>query len=569
MGVLLQAFFFNVPTPAEHHSTQWWWDHLAEQAASLSGAGFSAVWLPPVLKAAGGVHSTGYDPFDDYDIGSKDQKGAVPTRYGVREQLQRCVAMMRANGLEVFLDMVEHHRSGDPGNFTFRYRGADGAQGKGRFPKNPLNFLPQVPRDPNLGGSPRDDFAFGRELAPINAKPHHYVLDGLIDACDWLTTALDVQGYRLDDVKGLSTDFLFKFLESKSMQGKFAVGEFFDGNLGVLRNWIFNPNGMKGRSNAFDFPLRFALQAMCNNPGRFDMSQLDHAGLAGSAPLRAVTFVENHDTDQHSPIVLNKLLGYAYILTAEGFPCVFYRDYSTDKGCFGLKPQLDNLIWIHENLAAGETLQRWKDFNLFVYERLGGPKLLVGLNNDPGNSRTVTVNTSFGQHTRLHDYSGHGPDAITDQNGSVTIAIPRNNNGGGYVCYSGENIGGGLGGHSHSVTQHFAGAEDLDIPPAAEAKAVHVCRVWCASGTPIRAVLTPDHTNWTAATGLTLELRGPDGNAMGNRTYTRATPTGAAIDATAGVTGFHAFVVTGSNLPHPAATSPYALRVSYTAPRRF
>ena len=44
-----------------------------------------------------------------------------------------------------------------------------------------------------------------------------YVFNGLIDAADWLTRALDVQGYRLDDVKGLSTDFLFPFLTSKSM----------------------------------------------------------------------------------------------------------------------------------------------------------------------------------------------------------------------------------------------------------------------------------------------------------------------------------------------------------------
>ena len=31
--------------------------------------------------------------------------------------------------------------------------------------------------------------------------------------------------------------------------------------------------------------------------GHFDMSLLDHAGLAGVDPLHAVTFVENHDTD--------------------------------------------------------------------------------------------------------------------------------------------------------------------------------------------------------------------------------------------------------------------------------
>ena len=66
---------------------------------------------------------------------------------------------------------------------------------------------------------------------------------------------------------------------------------------------------------------------MCNNPGRFNMADLDHAGLVGISPLNAVTFVENHDTDlQNSQkIVTNKLMGYAYILTSEGYPSVFIR----------------------------------------------------------------------------------------------------------------------------------------------------------------------------------------------------------------------------------------------------
>jgi alpha-amylase len=64
-----------------------------------------------------------------------------------------------------------------------------------------------------------DDFPFGRELAPINGLPHRYVFDNLIPASAWLTRALDVQGYRIDDVKGLSTDFLGSFLETAPMAG--------------------------------------------------------------------------------------------------------------------------------------------------------------------------------------------------------------------------------------------------------------------------------------------------------------------------------------------------------------
>lgn len=352
MGVLLQGFFKRlpnraVPAPVDGNSAvDWWWDHIALQANALRNSGFTAIWLPPALKSSAGTSSgaDGYGPFDDYDIGSKDQKGAIATRFGRREALQRAVATLRANGLDVYMDLVEHHRSGDPGNFIFRYKGAENHNGIGRFPKNPSNFLPAVQRDPNLGGSPKDDFPFARELAPINARPPRYVFNGLIDAADWLTTALDLQGYRLDDVKGLSTDFLLPFLNSKSMAGKFAVGEFFDGNVTLVNNWVFNPHGMQGRANAFDFPLRFTLAAMCANPGRFNMASLDHAGLTGVSPLNAVTFVENHDTDLNGPIVANKIMAYAYILTSEGYPCVYYRDYSTDPECYGLKPLLDNLI---------------------------------------------------------------------------------------------------------------------------------------------------------------------------------------------------------------------------------
>jgi hypothetical protein len=121
MGVLLQGFFklspnHALPSPADgKQEVTWWWDHLAAQARSLSLAGFTAIWLPPVLKTASGANQSadGYGPFDDYDIGSRSQKGTLPTRYGSREQLQRCVSVLRANGLDVYLDMVEHQRVGD------------------------------------------------------------------------------------------------------------------------------------------------------------------------------------------------------------------------------------------------------------------------------------------------------------------------------------------------------------------------------------------------------------------------------------------------------------------------
>ncbi len=574
MGVLLQAFFKQppnraVPSPADGDpSIPSWWDHLADQANSLRKAGFTALWLPPPLKTSAGAKpgADGYGPFDDYDIGSKNQLGGVPTRFGTREQLQRCVAVLRANGLDVYLDMVEHHRSGDPGNFVFRYRGADGTPNVGRFPKDPLNFRPNVPQDPHLGGPPRDDFPFGRELCPINAQPPRYVFDNLVAAADWLTRALDVQGYRIDDVKGLSTDFLRPFLNSKSMAGKFAVGEFFDGNRILVNGWVFNPMGMQGRASALDFPLRFVLAAMCSNAGRFNMADLDHTGLIGISPFNAVTFVENHDTDLgNGRIVVNKILGYAYILTSEGYPCVYYRDYSTDKDCYGLKPQIDNLIWIHEKLAAGPTQQRWKDFDVFAYERLGGPGLLVGLNNEPLNARRITVATAFGSNVSLHEYTGHGEDVTTGADGSISITIPRNDNGLGYVCYSRLGVSGAFEATPRPVTQDFEGAQDLDILPATPAKAVQVQRIWCAANTPVRAVLKPDRSQWTAATQITLDLLAPDQTILASEVYSKNTPQHSALNAVPRAAGFHTLRLTTVNTPPGNSAPRYTLSVTYTA----
>jgi alpha-amylase len=509
--------------------------------------------------------SEGYGVFDDYDLGSKNQNGSTATRYGTREQLARCVATMRANGLDVYVDLLENERNGgtSPGGFTFRYVDSYGNPDGGRFPKNPDNFHPFVPEDP---GVPGRDYWFGPDLAPITGKPPGYVFSGLIDAADWMTRALDIQGYRIDDVKGVSTDFLLPLLNSKSMTGKFAMGEFFDGDLHKIQDWIFN--WMQGRVSAFDFPLRFMLAQMCNRSGPFDMSFLDHAGLAGANPFNAVTFVEDHDTDSKpdQAIFFNKALAYAYILTSEGYPCVFYKDYSTDAGCYGMKGVIDPLIFIHEKIAAGPTVQRFKDANLFAYERTGGSHLLTVLNNDEQNGRTITVDTGFGGSLVLHDYTGHSGDIQTDNNGRATITVPRNQNGLGYVCYSRGGIHGGFHISAQSVNQTLEGAQDLDIRPADNTEFIAVGRVWCEQARPILGSLQFDTRHWTDATRITLRLLDPgDQPLVPDKTFDRSTPQGDAISANTNQTGWHTFKIQSSNTPQKNPQPHYTLNVNYQA----
>jgi alpha-amylase len=551
MGVILQATFkfpnrHTVPAPSDGDpKVPWWWDHLAAQAAAFREAGFTAVLLPPALKTNAGAFpdSDGYGVFDDYDLGSKNQFFSIPTRFGPRELLQRCTAMLRANGIDVYLDVVDHQRDG--GNqFTYEYLGAEGKPGAGRFPKHPACFFPNVPRDP-IAGPVADDFGFGDELAPVNARPHDYVMNGLIDALDWQTNAVGAQGYRIDDTKGMAVEFVSRLLNNKAMSGKFAVGEYFDGNVDTLNWWVWN-SGMNGRACTFDFATRFALQAMCNNASRWDMSHLDHLGFAGRDAAHAVTFIENHDTDLSSPVIWNKLLAYAYLLTSEGYPCVYYKDYATDHGCYGLKPQLDNLIWIHEHLANGPTTFRHKEYQFVVYERTGGPNLVVGLNNDMYNGwKTVTVATSFGPNVHLHDYSGHAGDVWTDAQGKVTIGIPQNDNGNGYVCYSRAGLDRANPANHWAAHQVFEGAEDLDLGPAIGGTTVEIGKIWCDAGFPV--ILKPE----SEASRLTFAVLNPDGSPVPlNQGHANTTQR-----------GWHTLQVTSA----ATGNTPYKLAVTYTS----
>ena len=225
---------------------------------------------------------------------------------------------------------------------------------------------------------------------------------------------------------------------------------------------------------------------------------------------------------------------------------------------------IDNLTWIHQNIADGPTEQRWKDGGVFAFERLGGAHLLVGLNKDAGAARTITVDTGFGAHTGLHDYTGHAGDVTTDQNGRLTLTIPHNVDGLGYVCYSRAGIAGTFAPKPQAATQVYEGARDLDIKPADNEAAVRVCRVWASANSRIDASLEFDDTDWTDATTIVVALEGPKGANLSNVVYTRAVRnplTGATTEE-----GWHTFWIRSNNTPPSNEKPSYKLTVTYTAP---
>ncbi|WP_158660625.1 alpha-amylase family protein [Paraburkholderia hospita] len=513
--------------------------------------------------------------FDLRDLGAKPQQGSIPTRYGSADALRRMVACCHAVGLDVYLDIVLHQLMGENGGpGVFRYLGADRQTLNGRGPMQPgcfrggtgnRNPIPPF-RPEDAVPAPKDDFPFGREKVYQHCEPPGYTTNDAIDFGDWLFRTTDADGMRFDDVKGTWAPFVSRFMRSKAMTSKFAYSEYFDGNPAALDAWATQPP-MQSRSLVADFALHWALQAACD---RGNVAALDGAGYASRNPFLACTFVDNPDTDT-SPgeqIISNKLLAYAFLLTTEGYPFVYGKDYFGNevwRGAYGLKPWIDNLIWIHENLAFGKTVTRHLDGNVIVLERTAHPGLLTALNFDPTSGHAVFCQTGFGANVNLHEYTGKYPDIHTDAQGRASFTIPPNahHTGQSYLAFSLPGFGAPFQLRPRQTSQTFFAADDLDIP-ALRNGASNVARVYAASGGQIRALLKPIGATWVPGASVALELVAQDGSVIARKTVRHGEATKAVV-ARGGQAGWHTLSASASGIDGPLA---YELNVTYDGAQR-
>jgi alpha-amylase len=77
-------------------------------------------------------------------------------------------------------------------------------------------------------------------------------------------------------------------------------------------------------------------------------------------------------------------------------------------------------VWIHNTLASGSYLSRYKDADTIIFSR--GDQLLAGIN-QRGGWVNRWVQTPW-VNTEIHDYTGHVADERTNQEGWVELWIP-------------------------------------------------------------------------------------------------------------------------------------------------
>jgi alpha-amylase len=570
----------SVPAPVdpETPTAPWWYDRIARQCKSLADTGFTAVLLPPAPKTQSGNKPTGsgYGLLDHFDLGSKFQAGSLETRFGSKERLQRCIATARGNGMPAYGNLAIHQMAGGKAG-VYQYPNWAGINETGRFPKQPGCFRsggpdqpvpPWRPQDPVP--APGDDFNFGDEVSYVNSLPPRYMIEGTLDWLEWFVKTTGFEGFRIDDTKGLNPGALMEFLTTPVIRDLWCFGEFFDGNPDTL--WWYVNTVMKRRMSTLDFGMHWSIKDVLDYG--HGMRRWLNSAYADRDPYKAVTFVDDPDTDL-SPgqqIIGSKLLGYARMFFEEGQPLIYHRDYSTDHGCYGLKPQIDNLVWIHQNLVHGTKVVRWADDNVLAIERLGPPGCIGAISLDPWNHRTITVGTEFGAHRPLHDYTGRHPDIWTDSHGRATFTLPSNYFGDGrsYLAFGPpQRELPVIKLWPRSTTQTFFGAGDLDIAPAMNStKPIGIGRIWSGKGKPIIGEMRVDPVAAPAAK-LYLTINAPDESLLTTVEIVPGTPTPItgpySNEQAAPQEGWYRFGLYGGGLPDGGA--PFELEVTYTAPQ--
>ncbi len=360
-----------------------YWKHITAIAPQLAELGITAAWLPPAYKAAGGGYSTGYDAYDLYDLGEFDQKGTIPTKYGTKEEYVQAVKALQEVGIQVIVDIVLNHKGGgdetevvnavkvDPHNrnevisepyeieaftkFTFPGRGKNysefiwdhqcfsGVDFDHRTGETAVfNLLnewghdwEELPDD-EMGNY---DYLMYNDIEFRNPA----VREELFNWGKWYHDTIGFDGVRLDAVKHMSPKFYNEWLTRlRHDTGKelFAVGEYWaPGDMHRLLRYI---DTTEGNMSLFDTALHYNLHQASAAGNTYNMSTIFDNTLVKELPVKAVTLVENHDTQPLQSLEAPvdpwfKPIAYALILLREhGYPCVFYPDLFgagyTDKG---------------------------------------------------------------------------------------------------------------------------------------------------------------------------------------------------------------------------------------------
>lgn len=394
------------------------WSKVSKEASHLANLGINYIWLPPAYKGASGTNDVGYGVYDLYDLGEFYQKGAVPTKYGTKDEYLNAIKELKANNIKVLADIVLNHKMGadeleevlaiqddvNDRNVSLTSATPIRAWTKYTFPgrgnmysdfKWDWTHFHGIDWDENskkasvykFYGKKWDkdvdkekgnfDYLMGADIDMNNND----VSNELIKWGKWYYETTHVDGFRLDAVKHIRADFFPKWLEeieNELNDGKniYAVGEYWSIDVETIKKYIEKTSN---KIQLFDVPLHYNFYRIANSNGEYGLSEVFEGSLVNERPDMAVTFVDNHDTEPGQALeswVPDWFKPHSYsliLLRKDGKPCVFYGDYFgiPEKDVSPKNELLDKLLKIRKYFAYGEQEDYFISKNVIGFVRKG------------------------------------------------------------------------------------------------------------------------------------------------------------------------------------------------------
>ena len=226
----------------------------------------------------------------------------------------------------------------------------------------------------------------------------------------------------------------------------YSVGEYFSSNIDALLYYLDTTSEV---SALFDVPLHYHFKEASESQGNYDMSKIFEDTLVDRRPSKAVTFVDNHDTEPGQSLESwiqpwFKPLAYAMIMfRKKGIPCIFYGDYYgvPKKKIPPMKDLLDVFLLARKYLSYGDETDYFDDANIIGWTREGDyyhqdSGMAVILTDGPGGSKQMNVGKNLAN-TILYDCTGnvkepvyvdkYGNGIFYVNGGSVSIWIKKDN----------------------------------------------------------------------------------------------------------------------------------------------
>ncbi|MDG4656964.1 alpha-amylase [Ectobacillus antri] len=459
-GTMIQYFEWYLPNDGLH------WKRLQNDSARLSGLGVTAVWVPPAYKGTSQA-DVGYGAYDLYDLGEFNQKGTVRTKYGTKAELQAAIQSLHTNGVQVYGDVVMNHKGGadytenvtavevNPNNrnqetsgdyqiqawtgFNFSGRGNTHSSFKWQWyhfngvdwdQSRSLNRIYKF-----RGTGKAWDWEVSTEYGNYDYLmyadvdyDHPDVVNEMKGWGTWYANELGLDGFRIDAAKHIKHEFLRDWVNSvRTSTGKemFTVAEYWQNSLPALENYLAKTNY---NQSVFDVPLHYNFQAASTQGGYYDMRNLLNGTVTSKHPTKAVTFVDNHDTQPGQALESTvqtwfKPLAYAFILTrSSGYPNVFYGDLYGTKGSTGreipaLQSKIEPLMKARKDYAYGTQHDYLDHQDVVGWTREGDTtKIKSGLatlvTDGPGGSKWMYVGKQNAGET-WYDMTGNRADNVT------------------------------------------------------------------------------------------------------------------------------------------------------------